>query len=97
MFDYKVVFLYIRIVKVFSTTKHDDKQLAQPECIYRTCEAFHQRKNWPHDTKFGLLDRDPVSSWKLTDDELKAVICGIPMLTSQSGTTSLIFTYWSEE
>lgn len=37
--------------------------------------------------KFGLPDRDPVSDWKLTDVELKAVICGISAPMGWSGGT----------
>lgn len=37
--------------------------------------------------KFGLPDRDPGSAWKLTDVELKAVICRIPAPMGWSGAT----------
>lgn len=50
-------------------------------------EAFQQRKDWPDVMKFGLPDRDPVSAWKLTDVELKAVICGIPTPMGWLGAT----------
>lgn len=40
---------------------------------HKEYEAFQERKNWPDVMKFGLPDRDPISDWKLTDVELKAV------------------------
>lgn len=79
-FGYKVILLHWK--GLFHHKKYGIRQLPQPGCTQRMW-GFQQRKNWPDVMKFVLPDRNPVSTWKLTDVELKALT--VEFLSPQAG------------